>query len=90
MRMISLTFAAILFAFGATAGASADEWEENTPYYEDDAWYDVTEWFDGNGQELTFTGVPVKVKDRRFVMAQTVQHDGETMQIDRTRKTSKQ
>ncbi len=31
----------------------ADEWETNSPYYEDDAWYDVTEWFDGNDYNPT-------------------------------------
>lgn len=25
-----------------------NEWEESSPYYEDDAWYDISEWFDGN------------------------------------------
>jgi hypothetical protein len=29
----------------------ADEWP--SPYYEDDAWYDVTEWFDGNDYNPT-------------------------------------
>ncbi|MGE0538143.1 MAG: hypothetical protein AB7O68_24490 [Pirellulales bacterium] len=31
----------------------AEEWEENTPYYEDDAWYDISEWFDGNDYNPT-------------------------------------
>ncbi len=31
----------------------ADEWEESTPYYEDDAWYDISEWFDGNDYNPT-------------------------------------
>jgi len=30
-----------------------DEWEESTRYYEDDAWYDVSEWFDGNDYNPT-------------------------------------
>lgn len=29
------------------------EWEETTPYYEDDAWYDISEWFDGNDYNPT-------------------------------------
>ena len=35
------------------------------------------------GLELTFTGVPVKVKDKRLLIAQTVEHDGKTIQIAR-------
>ncbi len=31
----------------------AEEWEESSPYYEDDAWYDVSEWFDGNDYNPT-------------------------------------
>ena len=29
------------------------EWEETTPFYEDDAWYDISEWFDGNDYNPT-------------------------------------
>lgn len=29
------------------------EWEESTPFYEDDAWYDISEWFDGNDYNPT-------------------------------------
>lgn len=36
------------------------------------------------GTQLTFTGVPVKVKDKRLILAQSVeQHNGETIQIQR-------
>lgn len=38
---------------GTATGVRADEWEENTVLYEDDAWYDVTEWFDGNDYNPT-------------------------------------
>lgn len=38
---------------GASSLAVAAEWEENTPYYEDDAWYDVSEWLDGNDYNPT-------------------------------------
>lgn len=30
-----------------------DEFGASTPYYEDDAWYDVSEWFDGNDYNPT-------------------------------------
>ncbi|MCD0462694.1 hypothetical protein [Roseiconus lacunae] len=30
-----------------------DEFGSNTPFYEDDAWYDITEWFDGNDYNPT-------------------------------------
>src|SRR4051812_37629482 len=33
--------------------AAAAEFGDNTPYYEDDAWYDVSEWFDGNDYNPT-------------------------------------
>lgn len=35
--------------------ATADEWWEDSPYYEEEAWYDVTEWFDGNDYTYTAT-----------------------------------
>ncbi len=38
---------------GGSLTLRADEWETNTPYYEDDAWYDVSEWFDGNDYNPT-------------------------------------
>ncbi len=50
------TLAAIaLTAIGCTltSFARAQEFRANTPYYEDDAWYDVTEWFDGNDYNPT-------------------------------------
>jgi len=31
----------------------AAEWEQYSPYYEDDAWYDVSEWLDGNDYNPT-------------------------------------
>ena len=37
----------------ATAQAWGREWEESSPYYEDDAWYDISEWFDGNDYNPT-------------------------------------
>ena len=50
-----------LFCFGALIiGAAlfatrliAAEWEKSNPYYEDDAWYDISEWFDGNDYNPT-------------------------------------
>lgn len=33
--------------------APGQEANRGTPYYEDDAWYDVTEWFDGNDYNPT-------------------------------------
>ncbi|KAA1261094.1 hypothetical protein LF1_36380 [Rubripirellula obstinata] len=36
-----------------TALVQADEFGSNTRYYEDDAWYDVSEWFDGNDYNPT-------------------------------------
>ena len=32
---------------------AAAEFEKSTPYYEDDAWYDVSEWLDGNDYNPT-------------------------------------
>ncbi|GAA4467936.1 hypothetical protein [Novipirellula rosea] len=49
---VSLVTAMLALAF-SPALLRADEWEENTPYYEDDAWYDVSEWFDGNDYNPT-------------------------------------
>jgi hypothetical protein len=39
--------------FAAPSQLTAEEWEEHTPYYEDDALLDVTEWLDGNDYNPT-------------------------------------
>ncbi|TWT90590.1 hypothetical protein Mal64_09840 [Pseudobythopirellula maris] len=44
--------AAILVA-APTFAATTTDWEQSSPYYEDDAWYDVTEMFDGNDYNPT-------------------------------------
>ncbi|MCA9171482.1 MAG: hypothetical protein KDB23_27625, partial [Planctomycetales bacterium] len=50
----------LAFALGALSTFShlldanaANESVKNSPYYEDDAWYDVSEWFDGNDYNPT-------------------------------------
>lgn len=47
--------AAILVSFGAFGAAQgkAAEFGDYTPYYEDDGWLDITEWFDGNDYNPT-------------------------------------
>ena len=40
-------------AIGVAPPVQAAEFGDNTPYYEDDAWYDVTEWFDANDYNPT-------------------------------------
>lgn len=35
----------------ATSGGNNDAWWENSPYYNEDEWYDPTGWFDGNNYE---------------------------------------
>lgn len=45
--------ATALFFAPVTQVRAADEWEQNTTYYEDDAWYDISEWFDGNDYNPT-------------------------------------
>ncbi len=52
---LAATFGAIALgaALAAPASVLADEFGSNTPYYEDDAWYDVSEWFDGNDYNPT-------------------------------------
>lgn len=51
LKTSSLTLLAILL--GATTCYADFEWEKTTTYYEDDAWYDVSEWFDGNDYNPT-------------------------------------
>ncbi len=46
-----LTLSCLLVASGGFS--RADEWTKSTPFYEDDAWYDVSEWFDGNDYNPT-------------------------------------
>ncbi|QDV69240.1 hypothetical protein Poly24_29550 [Rosistilla carotiformis] len=41
------------FAVAPQVRAADQEFGDNTPYYEDDAWYDVSEWFDGNDYNPT-------------------------------------
>lgn len=43
----------VVLGVGGTLSTSAGEWEKSTPYYEDDAWYDISEWFDGNDYNPT-------------------------------------
>ncbi len=45
--------AAAALVLSAGAAAAQEEIENRGPYYEDDAWYDVTEWFDGNDYNPT-------------------------------------
>lgn len=47
----ALLAAAVPWALPSTT--LAEEWEENSVYYEDDAWYDITEWLDGNDYNPT-------------------------------------
>ena len=43
----------LLGALSMPQFAAAEEVNRGTPYYEDDAWYDVSEWFDGNDYNPT-------------------------------------
>ena len=47
----SLILGGATFTF--TPWTYAAEFGDNTPYYEDDAWYDISEWFDGNDYNPT-------------------------------------
>ena len=40
-------------AIGLNQARADEEWTEDTLLYEDDAWYDVSEWFDGNDYNPT-------------------------------------
>lgn len=73
----------VLFAMGT---AAADEWEKSTPYYEDDAWYDVTEWFDGNDYNPT-DEVAVRWDDETFEAWQDVGTDVDSDPGDDTSPT---
>jgi hypothetical protein len=44
---------AVVICVVAPSSAFSQEWEESTPYYEDDAWYDISEWLDGNDYNPT-------------------------------------
>lgn len=53
-KPLALVSAGLIVGAGTPATTLADqEWEENTRYYEDDAWYDVSEWLDGNDYNPT-------------------------------------
>lgn len=42
-----------ILSFTPIAAHAQVEAEDRGPYYEDDAWYDITEWFDGNDYNPT-------------------------------------
>lgn len=48
-----VTICAAAIALVWTLPVKADEPEDAGPYYEDDAWYDISEWFDGNDYNPT-------------------------------------
>ncbi|MCC9655139.1 hypothetical protein [Rhodopirellula halodulae] len=56
-KRLALAIAAgLITPAAATSTAHAGfgwEWEHGSPFYEDDAWYDVSEWFDGNDYNPT-------------------------------------
>lgn len=56
-KLSTFRIAICAFALFATLigdkSSLADEWETNTWRYEDDAWYDISEWFDGNDYNPT-------------------------------------
>ncbi|HEV7300649.1 MAG TPA: hypothetical protein VGN72_14890 [Tepidisphaeraceae bacterium] len=51
--LVRLALLASIGAFGAGRSANAAEFGASTPYYEDDGWLDITEWFDGNDYNPT-------------------------------------
>lgn len=54
MRVLLAGFVAMVSGAVVVPTAHADrEWEQSTPHYEDDAWYDISEWFDGNDYNPT-------------------------------------
>lgn len=53
MRCCLILTTVLIAAGGTNATAQEAEWETNTAYYEDDAWYDISEWFDGNDYNPT-------------------------------------
>ena len=52
LKALAVVALGLCIGYPATI-ASADEFESRTPYYEDDAWYDVSEWLDGNDYNPT-------------------------------------
>ena len=52
-RMMLAAAIGAAMAFPVATLQADDEFGDNTPYYEDDAWYDVSEWFDGNDYNPT-------------------------------------
>lgn len=52
-RVLAIALGAITPLAGGLATTHAQEFGSNTRAYEDDAWYDVSEWFDGNDYNPT-------------------------------------
>ncbi|QDU87728.1 hypothetical protein Pla175_10940 [Pirellulimonas nuda] len=45
----------VMLAVFTAPAFGAEEWVENSPYYEKETWYDVSEWFDDDGYKRTDT-----------------------------------
>lgn len=52
-RMMLAAALSAAVALPITCVRADNEFGANTPFYEDDAWYDVSEWFDGNDYNPT-------------------------------------
>jgi hypothetical protein len=52
-KRFAFLFAGIAICGLAAAPLAGQEIEDQGPYYEDDAWYDISEWFDGNDYNPT-------------------------------------
>lgn len=53
LPVLSTAFAVSVLAWAPSTAVAQTEPEDRGPYYEDDAWYDITEWFDGNDYNPT-------------------------------------
>lgn len=67
----AMGIALALPTMGTNAAAGSGEIGSHTPYYEDDAWYDVSEWFDGNDYNPTDEAVG-RWDDEIFTFADNV------------------
>ncbi len=84
IRLALVTFALTAIGYALPSLALSKEFGDNNPYYEDDAWYDVSEWFDGNDYNPTDEAIG-RWDDETFDFADNATSDDADNDVANTR-----
>ncbi len=52
-KLFNACITGVMLAALSTPAIGAEDWVENSPYYEKETWYDVSEWFDDDSYKRT-------------------------------------